>query len=133
MAKYTFLLPAFKASYLNGMLESLKKQIFKDFKVIISDDCSPEDIYSICKPYLEDQRFIYRRNEKNIGGRDLVIHWNLLLNLCDTDYCVMASDDDIYDEHFLEEIDKLTQKYPNVDLLRSRVLLIDGEDALLAE
>ena len=44
--KYTFLLPA--------------------YKVIISDDCSPEDLRSICEPYLADPRFTYRRNAENL-------------------------------------------------------------------
>ena len=125
MCKYSFLLPAFKAKYLNQMLESLQAQTFKNFKVIISDDCSPEDIQSICSPYLADSRFIYRRTERNLGGRNLVSHWNLLLDLCDTEYFIMASDDDVYDRKFLEEIDRLTIQFPDFDLLRARTRRIN--------
>ena len=35
------------------MLNSIQQQTYKDFKVIISDDCSQEDVYGVCKPYLE--------------------------------------------------------------------------------
>ena len=124
--KYTFLLPAFKGRYLDEMLRSIKAQTYTDFKVLISDDCSPEDLRSICEPYLSDPRFTYRRNEENMGSKSLVSHWNMLVDMCDTPYLIMASDDDVYEPQFLEEIDALVQKYPDVDLFRGRACKIDG-------
>ena len=129
--KYTFLLPAFKGRFLDEMLRSIQKQTYTDFKVIISDDCSPEDLYSICKPYLSDSRFTYRRNVENMGSKDLVAHWNLLVNMCDTKFLIMASDDDVYEPEFLEKIDKLVQKYPDVDLFRARVKRIEEDNRTL--
>lgn len=55
-----------------------------------------------------------------MGSKSLVSHWNLLINTCDTEYLILASDDDTYDDRFLEEIDNLTHKYPNANLLRAR-------------
>lgn len=129
--KYTFLLPAYKGKYLAEMLRSIAAQTYADFKVIISDDCSPEDLMSICKPFLADPRFTYRRNEKNMGASSLVSHWNLLLSLCDTEFCVMASDDDVYEPTFLEEMDKLVVKYPQCDLFHARCYVIDGRGEIL--
>ena len=131
--KYTFLLPAFKGRYLDEMLRSIKAQTYTDFKVLISDDCSPEDLRSICEPYLSDPRFTFRRNEENMGSKSLVSHWNLLVDMCDTEYLIMASDDDVYEPQFLAEIDALVQKYHNVDLFRGRVRQIDGEGDLLEQ
>ncbi len=129
MPKYTFLLPAFKGHFFREALESIQAQTYKDFSVIISDDCSPDDLRTIAEPFLADPRFTYRRNEKNIGGENLVNHWNLLVDMCETPWLIMASDDDVYDPHFLEEIDKLQEKYPKVDLLHARAQMItqDGE------
>jgi len=127
MSKYTFLLPAFKTKYLAEMLESIKNQTYKDFKVLISDDCSPEPIREVCEPYLSDPRFSYRINEENMGSKSLVSHWNLLVDMCDTEFLIMASDDDVYAPTFLEEIDKLQVKYPEVDLLRARAQIIDDK------
>ena len=78
--KYTFLLPAFKGRFLGEMLRSIQGQTYRDFKVIISDDSSPEDLRSICEPYLADPRFTYRRNAENMGSKSLVSHWNLLVD-----------------------------------------------------
>ena len=132
MTKYTFLLPAYKGRFLDEMLRSIQNQTYADFKVVISDDCSPEDLRSICEPYLADPRFTYRRNEENMGCKSLVAHWNLLVSMCDTEFLIMASDDDVYEPQFLEEIDKLTVKYPAVDLFRARVRRINRDGDLLA-
>lgn len=131
-SKYTFLLPAYKAKYFEEALLSIKKQTFKEFKVLVSDDCSPEDLKSIYDRIVgNDSRFGYRRNEKNIGSISLVAHWNLLVDLCDTEFFIMASDDDVYEAHYLEEIERLTNKYPSVDVFRGRVKYIDEYGALL--
>ena len=129
--KYTFLLPAYKGQFLDEMLRSIQGQTYTEFKVIISDDCSPEDLRSICEPYLSDPRFTYRRNEENMGSKSLVAHWNLLVSMCDTEFLIMASDDDVYEPQFLEEINALTEKYPNVDLFRARAKMIDGKGEIL--
>lgn len=137
--KYTFLLPAFKGKYLDEALASIMAQTYTDFKVIVSDDCSPEDLRSIVCKYEADARVVYRRNEENMGGMSLVSHWNLLLDLCDTEYCILASDDDVYSPDFLQIIDDLAKKYPKVDLLHARAKCIDAdgrafkEDALYKE
>lgn len=125
MYKYTFLIPAYKSQFLDELLRSIKNQHFSDFEVIISDDNSPEDLYSIVAPYLDDIRYHYRRNKTNIGGSNLVSHWNMLVDLCESDYCIMAGDDDVYDERFLERIDILVSAYPNVDLFRARTCRIN--------
>lgn len=131
--KYTFLLPAFKAQFFEEALRSIQNQTFSDFKVLVSDDCSPEPLKEIFDKFSEDIRFEYRRNETNIGGKNLVEHWNKLVNICNTDYLIMASDDDVYDPRFLEEIDKLSVKYPKISLLRTRVKRINTKGETIEE
>lgn len=120
--KYTFLLPAYKPDFFEDALVSIKSQTYSDFKVVVSDDCSPYSLKPIFdKVCGDDSRFIFRRNAENMGSKSLVSHWNLLVNICDTEYLIMASDDDVYDSVFLEEINKLRVKYPDVDLIHARV------------
>lgn len=134
MSRYTFLLPAYKAKYLPEALESIKRQSFQDFEVIVSDDCSPEDIKGAFDRCVgDDPRFFYRRNEENMGRTSLVSHWNLLLDLCETDYMILASDDDIYAPTFLESINILVNKYPHSDIFRGRVCRINGDSKIFAE
>lgn len=124
--KYTFLVPAYKAKYFEKALGSILGQTYADFSVIVSDDCSPEDLKSVVDKF-NDPRVTYRRNEKNIGAEHLVDHWNLLLGLTDAEYIIMASDDDVYDPGYLEEMDRLVSLYPGIDVFRPKLRLIDNE------
>lgn len=126
MAKYTFILPAYKETFMAQALDSILCQTYQDFIILVSNDCSPESIEDIVNKY-NDSRIHYRCNETNIGGKDLVLHWNLLLELIDTEYFVVASDDDIYESTFLEEVDRLTKKYPEVNLIRAGVRRINSK------
>ena len=126
--KYTFLLPAYKAAFFAEALDSIKKQSYYNFKVIVSDDFSPENLKKIYDSIVgSDSRFVYRRNDVNMGGKSLVSHWNLLVDMCDTEYMIMASDDDIYEPDFLKDINILVDKYPQVDILRARARRIENE------
>lgn len=131
--KYTFLLPAYKAKYFEEALLSIKAQTYRSFRVLVSDDCSPENLKPIFERVCgDDSRFIFRRNNRNMGSRSLVSHWNLLLGMCDTEWVIMASDDDVYGSSFLEESDMLLSKYPKANLLRGRSQKIDGEGMVKA-
>ena len=129
MEKYTFLLPAYKALFFERALISIKNQKYSNFLCIVSDDCSPEPLKEIYDKVIgDDIRFLYRRNEENIGGRSLIAHWRLLVEMCKTDFFIMASDDDVYESGYLQQIDELTSKYPNVNLFRSRVKIINEKE-----
>lgn len=125
--KYTFCLAAWKTEFLKEMIESILNQSYENFKLVISDDCSPENIKGIVDLF-KDKRISYIRNDKNIGGYHLVDHWNLQLQRdANSDYVIMASDDDIYHKDFLKNIDELTIKYPQVDMMRARCNNTDAE------
>ena len=116
MAKYTFLVPVFKPDFLDKALESMLNQSFEDFVIILSNDCSPYDIKSVVNRF-NDSRIIYRENRENIGGYRLVDHWNLLVQLCESPYLIMAADDDIYEKNFLKDFNEKTVDFaPRVEL-----------------
>lgn len=132
MPTFSFLLPAYKVQFFAEALRSIKNQTHREFKCLVSDDCSPEDLKSdFDKVVGNDSRFVYRRNKENMGSKSLVAHWNLLVELCDTDYFVLASDDDVYDPRFLEQVSKLSVKYPQVQIIRARARNIDSQGTVL--
>lgn len=130
--KFTFILPAYKSDYLESALRSIPIQSDVFFNVIVSDDCSPSDISGIVNAF-NDKRVSYRRNETNIGAACLVDHWNLLLSKVETDYVIVASDDDIYSPFFLEEIDELVRRHPQADLLMARANIIDNSGKAISD
>jgi len=130
MCKVSFVLPAFKARFLDQAIDSILNQSYPDFELIIVDDASPENL-KIIVTYYQDPRIKYFRNEENIGGASLVEQWNHSIQFATGDYIVLAADDDVYHPQFLEQCLVLAERYPRVDLIRSRVELINEENRTL--
>ena len=130
MVKYSFVLPAYKAHFFKEAIDSIIAQTYKDFELIIVNDASPEDLGSIVK-YYNDSRIRYFVNEENIGGKDLIAQWNHCLQYAKGDYIILASDDDIYHPEYLEKMDKLICKYPDVNIFRPRVQHINSYGSVI--
>ena len=125
MKKYSFVLPAYNAHFFKEAIDSILAQTYTDFELIIVNDASPEDLDSIVKSY-DDPRIRYYVNEQNIGGKDLVAQWNHCLEYAIGEYIILASDDDVYFPQYLEKMDALVRKYPDVNVFRPRVQRIDA-------
>lgn len=91
-------------------LDSCSLQIFKNFKVLVSDD-SPDEI--IKKQHLEiiksfkNLNIQYYRNEKNLG---LFGNWNRCIELAPTELLVFLHDDDLLLPTSLSTLFELHQK-----------------------
>lgn len=126
--KYTFLVPAYKRRHFKEAVNSMLGQTFDDYQIVISDDCSPEGLAELTAELQtgdKGTKIVYHRNRENIGGLRLVNHWNQLVEQCESDFLVMASDDDVYSPEFLAEVDRLVSKHPEVDVVRARVQMIN--------
>lgn len=119
-------MPSFKATFLAEAIDSILAQINHDWELVVVDDCSLEPVGEIVASF-SDPRIRYFRNEKNIGGKDLVRQWNHSISFASGDYIVLAADDDKYKPEFCEEIIRLAEKYPEVDLIHSSVEQIDED------
>lgn len=129
--RFSFVLPAWKGVFLHDAIASILSQTYGDFELVVVDDCSPDDIKGTVDSF-GDKRVTYRRNTHNIGGHDLVAQWNHCLEYAKGDYVVLATDDDLYEPLFLSSMAALTEKYPQVDLLRARVLQVDAGNHIVA-
>ena len=130
MIKYSFVLPAYKACYFKEALDSILNQTYSDFELIIVNDASPEDLDSIVSQY-DDPRITYYKNETNIGGKNLVEQWNKSLAYANGEYIILASDDDVYSLEYLENMNTLVDKYPEVNVFRPRIKRIDENGNIL--
>lgn len=127
--RLSFVLPAYKRRFLKEAVASLLAQTYRDFEIVVVDDCSPEDLQSVIDGF-SDSRLKYIRNEVNLGGKNLVNNWNRCLELAQGEYCVLASDDDIYLPHYAEVMLALAAKHPEVDVLHCRTGVIDETGCL---
>jgi len=121
---FSFIMPVYKSKFLRESIESILKQSYRNFEIVIVNDASPYNIHDIVCAY-QDTRITYKENKHNIGGKDLVANWNQCILNAANDYIILASDDDTYEPCFLQEAVSLIKKYPNINILRSGVKLID--------
>ena len=121
---YSFVLPAYKAAYLREAIDSILAQTYPNFELIIVNDASPEDLDAIVSSY-DDSRIQYYVNKENIGGKDLVAQWNYSISYAKGEYLILASDDDVYHADYLQKMDSIIKKYPNVNVFRPMVQLIN--------
>lgn len=87
------------AATIRRALDSLVNQTFKDFELLIRDDCSTDLTLAIINEFLVDPRV-----ELNVGTETLGPHYNMrwLLERSRGEYFVWASQDDYWEPEFLE-------------------------------
>ncbi len=54
--------------YIAESIRSVQQQTYENWELLIVDDCSPDDTDEVVKPFLEDKRIRYLKNEKNSGA-----------------------------------------------------------------
>lgn len=84
--------------YLKKCIDSILSQTYKDFEVIIINDCSPDNSDEIIKGY-KDKRIKYIKNKKNKG---IGYNRNLGLSEARGEYVCFIDSDDYVREDFLE-------------------------------
>ena len=90
----TVLVPAYNQEKLIAeTIESVLKQTYKRLQIIIGDDCSTDNTYSIIEKYAAtDNRIEAYQNNRNIG---ICGNFNKLFDLVKGEYVVFFSGDDI--------------------------------------
>ena len=100
----TVIIPNYNHSpYLDERIQSVLNQTFKDFEVIILDDCSSDNSREIIENYRNNPQISHILfNDKNSGST--FIQWNKGFELAKGQYIWIAESDDVADTKFLEKI-----------------------------
>lgn len=92
-----------RAKYLRECLISLSKQTYRDFKIIVSDNCSTDGTRELCQTLDTGIPITYVRQPRNMGG---VCNMNYLLSVADTEYFAWVGDDDLVSENYFDRLMK---------------------------
>lgn len=105
MAKVTVLMPTYNvAPYVKEAIGSVLRQTYRDFDLLVIDDCSTDDTVAVVRS-IEDPRIRIVQNEKNVG---LAENLNRGLSHITTEYAARMDGDDIAEPFWLErEVDVL--------------------------
>lgn len=90
----SIIMPSYNtASFIAESIQSVLDQSYKDWELIIVDDCSPDDTDEVVKPYLSDARIKYLKNEKNSGA---AVSRNRALRAAKGNWIAFLDSDDLW-------------------------------------
>ncbi len=111
MSKVTIILPSYNhAAFLKDRLDSIQAQTFKDWELIIIDDCSLDGSVEILKDFVKNNKSKVKHfivNKKNSGSG--YTSWKKGIALATSEYIWIAETDDFSATTFLEEHIKLLE------------------------
>ena len=118
------------ANYVGQALDSILRQGFEDFELIISDNASSDDTAAICQSYAaRDRRIRYVRSARNRGASP---NWNRTFELASGHYFKWAAHDDVLHPDYLARTVAVMDARPDVVLCQSLVQYIDAAGRSLA-
>lgn len=118
--KFSVLLPTRnRLNLLAYAIETVIRQDYSDWEIIISDNCSEEDIENYIVS-LNDLRIKYYCTEEFIPVTE---NWNNALAKSDGDYVIMLGDDDCLMQGYFSKLKKIIEDYDSPDLIYTSALL----------
>lgn len=139
MGKVSICIPAYNnAAAVGRLLESVEKQTWKDYEVIITDDSNGDEVGKLA----EEKGYVqYFKNEVPLGA---AANWNEAVRRSSGEYVKMMHHDDWFtDENSLEAFVDMLERHPEVDLAfsgsrqveagRSYDRFLSAEDAALIQ
>lgn len=124
-------IPAYKGRFLKETLDSIAVQAHKDeFVLYIGDDASPERLDKIVESYQNKVNLVYHRFSENMGGKDLVAHWERCIQLSAEPFIWLFSDDDLMPADGVERVMEALSRphHQRGYFFRFPLAVIDGEN-----
>ena len=108
----SFVVPCYKLAHLLGeCVESILGQTYRDFEVLIMDDCSPDNTAEVAQSFT-DPRVRHVRNEPNLGH---LRNYNKGIELARGKYVwLISADDRLRRPYVLERYVRLLDEYPKI-------------------
>jgi glycosyltransferase involved in cell wall biosynthesis len=112
--KITIGIPTYnQAAYIEKAVQSALAQTYPFIEVIVADDCSADNTKDLLDKYCTDPRFLYKRNDTNLGR--VGNYRNLLYNLASGDWYINADGDDyLKDNNFIANAVEMIKANKNV-------------------
>jgi len=124
--RLTIGVPAYKnALTLRTSVESLLAQTFGDFRLVISDDNSPDNTQNVAQDLaLQDKRILYIRQPRNLKYQN----FGFLLRQANTEYFMWAAGDDLWSPEFVRRCIEVLDSRSDIVLATPRIAFLrDGK------
>lgn len=125
--KLSFIIPTYNSEdFIEDCLNSIFSQTYKNYEIIVIDDCSTDETLNILKKYNNIKILSTPKNSRQGAAR------NIGLNNCTGDYVLFVdADDSLYSNDVLEKLtNEITKKvYPDIIYLGFK--MVGNRDLLL--
>ena len=125
-ALITVIIPCYNASkYIESCLMSLSHQTFKNFEVIVVDDCSNDGTYEMLKEIVSnlDLKFKVLHNEVNLGPS---ASRKYAAQCSNSEYLCFCDADDAYSDDFLQNIYNGLNNNPSLIITGYTLIMPNG-------
>jgi len=112
------------APYLKEAIDSMLSQTFKDFELIVLNDCSPDNADEILDTY-NDTRIVRYKGERNMGLSNVL---NAGMDMAKGKYIARMDSDDISLPNRLEVQVKYMEEHPDIDLCSCGMKMFGAKD-----
>ena len=102
-----------RLNLLKRAVNSVIQQNYKRWELIISDNCSDENIQAFIEE-IDDNRIRYKRQDRVVSVTD---NWNDANDMAHGEYIIMLGDDDALVPDALERLINVITKYNSLDLI----------------
>jgi glycosyltransferase involved in cell wall biosynthesis len=118
--KFSVLLPTRnRLNLLSYAIETVRRQDYSDWEIVVSDNASEEDIAGYIRT-LNDPRIKYVRTDAFLPVTD---NWNNALKNSSGDYIVMLGDDDCLLKGFFRSMHAIIEEFQYPDSIYTNALL----------
>ena len=130
--KISIVLPVFNGEkYIGGAIESILSQTYKNFELIIVDDCSEDTTQTIIREYAKsDKRIKIITNESNMK---LPRSLNVGFAATTGEYLTWTSDDNRYHKSALNRMAEILDEMNDIDLVYANFSIVDMDGRLIKE
>ena len=113
MPRVTVLMPTYNvAPYVREAIESVLRQSYRDFELLVVDDASTDDTLAVVRS-IDDPRIRIAAFDNNVG---LAENLNRGLALIDTEYVARMDGDDIAEPYWLEREVAILDSHPDIGI-----------------
>ncbi|WP_051884507.1 glycosyltransferase family 2 protein [Chryseobacterium luteum] len=101
--KLAIVIPYYKIDFFEETIQSVAAQTNKNFVLYIGNDASPDDPARIIEKHLPPESYHYFEYKDNVGGKNLALQWERVLENVKEEWFQILGDDDVISENFVEE------------------------------
>lgn len=109
--------------FLEQFFDSVSKQTYRDYQLLILDDGSTDKSLSICRAHAEKDRRIKVVANEHVGITNIR---NTILGMLDTEFAVSLDVDDYFEPDYLKHLMDAQKKY-DADYVISNVIYVNQE------